>query len=110
MGGTLKYAPYNYAKGMKWSTCFDCLLRHLFKWFYCREELDLESGEHHLDHAIANLLMLRHYHIVYKDGDNRPPTFTNFHEALDDFNANFEEEAYLKRNPQIQAHHKAKAD
>jgi hypothetical protein len=103
MGGKLKYAPFNWCKGIAWSTCFDCLLRHLFKWFYCHEELDEESGEHHLDHAIANLLMLRHYHITYKNGDDRPPTFTGFAEALKDFNTCFNEEAYLKRNPEIQA-------
>lgn len=103
MGGKLKYAPFNWAKGMTWSTCFDCILRHLFKWFYCREELDEESGEHHLDHAIVNLLMLRHYHITYRDGDDRPPAFAGFTEALEDFNTCFDEKAYLERNPEIKA-------
>lgn len=103
MGGKLKYAPFNWSKGMAWSTCFDCLMRHLLKWFYCREELDNESGEHHLDHAIANLLMLRHYHIAYRNGDDRPPAFTGFTDALDDFNTCFDETAYLKRNPEIEA-------
>jgi len=101
MGGRLKYKKWNWAKGMKWSTCFDCLLRHLFKWFYCREELDDESGEHHLDHAIANLLMLRHYHLTYQDGDDRPPIHTGFADALEDFNTCFDETAYLERNPEI---------
>ncbi len=103
MGGKLKYASWNWSKGMAWSTCFDCLIRHLIKWFYFREELDDESGEHHLDHAIANLLMLRHYHIAYKAGDDRPPTFTGFAEALEDFNNRFDEVAYLERNPEIKA-------
>ncbi len=103
MAGKLKYAEWNWAKAMRWSTCFDCLLRHLFKWFYCREENDEESGEHHLDHAIANLLMLRHYHIAYKAGDDRPPAFTGFANALEDFNTCFDETAYLNRNPEIAA-------
>lgn len=103
MGGKLKYAEWNWAKAMHWSICFDCLLRHLFKWWYCREELDNESGEHHLDHAIANLLMLRHFQTAYKEGDDRPPDFAQFSTALEDFNTCFNEEEYLKRNPKIQA-------
>ena len=103
MGGKLKYASWNWSKGMAWDTCFDCLLRHLFKWWFCREELDEESGEHHLDHAIANLLMLRHYHTAHKNGDNRPPASTGFADALEDFNTCFNEAAYLNRNPEIKA-------
>ncbi len=103
MGGKLKYKEWNWAKGMQWGTCFDCLLRHLFKWWFCREEDDQESGEHHLDHAIANLLMLRHYHIAYKAGDDRPPEFTGFADALEDFNTCFDETEYLERNPEIKA-------
>jgi len=102
MGGKLKYAEWNWAKGMKWSVPFDCLLRHLFKWWYFGEELDDESGEHHLDHAIANLLMLRHFITAYSDGDDRPPTdLTSFDTAWDDFCQNFNEEKYLNRNPEI---------
>lgn len=31
MYGKLKYAEWNWAKGMKWSIPMDCLLRHSFK-------------------------------------------------------------------------------
>lgn len=103
MGGKLKYAEWNWTKGMKWSTCFDCLQRHLLKWWYLREENDVESGEHHLDHAIANLLMLKHYHTAYSTGDDRPPEFTGFANALKDFTTCFDEKAYLERNPEIKA-------
>lgn len=103
MGGKLKYEEWNWSKGMGWSTCFDCLLRHLLKWWYFQEENDDESGEHHLDHAIANLLMLRHYQQAYRDGDDRPPAFTGFAEAMEDFNTRFDEAAYLERNPDIKA-------
>jgi hypothetical protein len=102
MGGKLKYAAWNWAKGMPWSTATDCLFRHLFKWWYLGEDIDPESGEHHLDHAICNLLMLRHYLTAYKEGDDRPPTdITGFNEALVDFTRCFDEEEYLRRNPSI---------
>jgi hypothetical protein len=98
MSGKIKYAPWNWAKGMAYSTAFDCTLRHLIKWFYCREDLDPESGESHLDHAIANLLMLKHYSLTYKEGDNRPDAdMTLFPDFLVDLNTPFDEEAYLER-------------
>ena len=108
MGGKLKYALWNWAKGMDWSICYDCTMRHLEKWWYIGEDNDKESGEHHLDHAIANLLMLRHFLVAYKEGDDRPPAFTGFADALDDFNTCFNEAAYLERNPEIKALIKAK--
>ena len=100
MGGKLKYAPWNWAKGMKWSTAMDCTYRHLFKYWYCREDNDAESGEHHLDHAICNLLMLKHFSKTYNAGDDRPDLdVTCFDEWLEDVNTPFDEEEYLKRNP-----------
>ena len=102
MGGKLKYASWNWAKGMPWSVPFDCLMRHMFKWFYFGEETDPESGEHILDSAICNLLMLRHYVEAFKEGDNRPNTdITHFTEAFDDFNKQFDKEDFLNRNPAI---------
>lgn len=102
MGGTMKYAKFNWAKGMDWSTCVDCIHRHMNKWWYMGEENDPESGEHHIDHMICNLLMLRHYIISYKEGDDRPETdVAHFEEAFDFFNENFDEEAYLDRNPAV---------
>lgn len=104
MSGKLKYAEWNWAKGMKWSTCFDCLLRHLFKWFYCGEDIDPESGEHHLDHVFCNLFMLRHYVDTHHDGDDRPnQEVTEFRQSLGHFNTLFDVEAFLDRNPDIRA-------
>lgn len=103
MGGCLKYADWNWTKGMKWSSAMACTLRHLFKWYYLREDLDSESGEHHLDHVLANVFMLKHYSKVYQEGDDRPPASTMFAEWLEDFCTTFDEEAYLERNPEIRA-------
>lgn len=98
MGGLVKYAAWNWAKGMPWSECYDCTQRHLFKWFYLREDIDKESGEHHLDHAICNLLFIRHYTMSYKEGDDRPPLSLDFQEQLDWFNEKFDLESYKERN------------
>jgi hypothetical protein len=102
MGGTVKYAAWNWAKGMNWSTCMDCLLRHLFKWWYCGEDIDPESGEHHLDHVFCNLFFLRHYADTHPDGDDRPPKdVAHFDESLGNLSVLFKEEAFLERNPDI---------
>lgn len=102
MGGKLKYAEWNWAKGMQWSIPVDCIFRHFVKWWFLGEDIDPESGEHHLDHIICNLLMLKHYSVAFEEGDDRPPTdVTCFDEWLDDFCLSFDEEAYLERNPQI---------
>ncbi len=101
-GGALKYQSWNWSKGGPYSTAFDCCQRHLIKWYYCGENLDEESGEHHIDHAICNLLMLKHFIQTYKEGDDRPPTgVTHFHKSLEDMNKRFDEAAYLERNPTI---------
>lgn len=99
MAGIVKYAHWNWAKGMDWDECFDCSQRHLFKWWYLREDCDFETGEHHLDHAICNLLFLRHYVMSYKEGDTRPPTSALFDkEQLEFLNTKFNEQAYRTRN------------
>jgi len=104
MAGVLKYAEWNWTKGMKWSTPMDCLLRHLFKWWYFGEECDPETGEHHLDYAICNLVMLRHYVKAYPEGDDRPPCdLTGFATAWEDFIKCFDETDFLARNPEIRA-------
>jgi hypothetical protein len=75
MYGREKYAEWNWAKGMAWTIPYDCAQRHLSAWFFEREEADKESGLHHIDHAICNLLMLRHYLSYYPEGDDRPVMF-----------------------------------
>jgi len=101
MGGCLKYKDWNWAKGMKWGSAMACTLRHLFKWWYLNEDIDPESGEHHLDHVLANVFMLKHYTKAYTEGDNRPPQSAMFEVWIKDFCETFDEEAYLDRNPEI---------
>jgi hypothetical protein len=102
MGGKLKYAEWNWAKGMPWSTCFDCAMRHLIKWWYCGEDIDPESGEHHLDHILCNIFMLVHYKDTYPEGDDRPPAFAMFAESLDNFNKKFDMDDFKKRTGYVE--------
>lgn len=97
MGGKIKYAPFNWAKGMAWSACFDCIFRHLFRWWFLGEDIDKESGEHHLDCVFCNLFMLRHYVDNYKEGDDRPPASIDFQGSMEDFSKLFDEESFKER-------------
>jgi len=74
--GAAKYSAWNWAKGMAWSVPYACAMRHLTAW-YAGEELDEESGQTHLAHAMCNLLMLEHYRTHYPEGDDRPMEFRN---------------------------------
>jgi len=72
MYGTKKYKAFNWMKGMPWSVPLGCALRHIAAW-QRGEDMDEESGEHHLAHAMCNLRMLMLYSKAYKEGDDRPP-------------------------------------
>jgi len=56
--GDNKYGGYNYSKGMEWCRLVDASQRHILS-FLTGEDID-ESGNHHIDHAIASLIMLKH--------------------------------------------------
>ena len=70
--GAVKYAKWNWTKGSVWSTPFNSALRHLWRFYWFQEDIDPETGEHHIDHAITNLIFLKHYINNYKEGDDRP--------------------------------------
>lgn len=55
----LKYGQYNYMKGMEAGRILSALLRHVSRWNN-GEELDTDSGVHHLGHAAACCGMLLH--------------------------------------------------
>jgi hypothetical protein len=55
--GAKKYAAWNYRKGMKWTKLSSSLLRHTFRWLG-GEDIDPESGVHHLALAGCNVFML----------------------------------------------------
>lgn len=71
MYGEAKYKRFNWMKGMNWSIPLACALRHLAAW-QNGEDLDPESGQPHLAHAMCNLRMLTLYARTYPEGDDRP--------------------------------------
>lgn len=55
--GAAKYEARNWEKGFDWSRIYGATLRHLWAWFR-GEDIDKESGYHHLAHAACCVLML----------------------------------------------------
>jgi hypothetical protein len=73
--GALKYGRHNYRMaGVKASVYVDATLRHIFA-FWEGQDLDPDSkiGLHHLDKAIASLVVMRDAMILGKFNDDRPP-------------------------------------
>jgi len=91
MYGAQKYSPNNWRRGMSWTSVYNCLQRHLLKW-YDGEELDDESLVPHLYHIIANAAMLIEYAETYKDGDDR------FKGKINEFKDSFEKYEFGKYN------------
>ena len=58
--GAKKYAARNWEKGILFGRVYGALLRHVFAW-WGGEDVDPESGEHHLDHAGCCIAFLQHY-------------------------------------------------
>lgn len=57
--GAEKYSAWNWVKGHPPSVLVGCILRHLTA-IQAGEAIDPESKEYHIDHIIANALMLAH--------------------------------------------------
>ena len=55
--GALKYDPWNWKGGFKWSRIASAILRHTFAWLG-GEDKDPESGLSHLAHAAAGIMFL----------------------------------------------------
>ncbi len=61
----------NWEKGMDWHKLYAPIQRHLWKWWQ-GEELDEESGLHHLAHAACDILMLQATVFRNTGTDDRP--------------------------------------
>jgi hypothetical protein len=71
--GALKYGAWNWRyAGVRASIYSDAAVRHIFAWLH-GEEVDPDSGVHHLSHAIACLNILVDAQAVGKLVDDRPP-------------------------------------
>lgn len=69
--GRLKYAEWNWLKGMPWSVPIGCVQRHALALIE-GHEADPESGLPHAGHLLCNLIMLWQYRRTYAEGDDRP--------------------------------------
>lgn len=76
--GALKYGRHNYrAAGVRASVYFDAVVaRHLSSWWE-GEDIDTCSGLHHIDKAIAGLMVLRDSMLLGNWIDDRPPSTVN---------------------------------
>jgi hypothetical protein len=78
--GAKKYSKFNYSAGTNWLRYYDAAQRHLNSWMIS-DDIDVESKENHLDHAIASLLMLRENIHLNTGTDNRNPVYKKPHEV-----------------------------
>lgn len=69
--GAGKYSDHNWRKGFKWSRLLDAALRHIaaFQW---REDIDIETKESHLAHAMCCLAFLLVHQEQDLGEDDRP--------------------------------------
>lgn len=70
MFGAQKYDKNNWRKGMKYTSVYDSLQRHLTAWLD-GEDIDEESGELHLAHAACNIAFLIEYYTKQVGEDDR---------------------------------------
>lgn len=72
--GAVKYGRHDY-RVMKCphSDYFDATMRHQTAWFE-GQDIDPDSGRHHIDKAIASLIVLRASMLAGTDIDDRPPS------------------------------------
>jgi hypothetical protein len=69
--GADKYHDRNWEKGMAWSRAFGSLQRHTWAWMR-GEDIDPESGIHHMAHAAFRCLQLLAYAKRGVGEDDRP--------------------------------------
>jgi hypothetical protein len=68
--GANKYGSDNFRKGIAYRRLADACMRHLLA-FIEGEDLDKESGNPHIDHALASLAMLKFMTEHKSDMDDR---------------------------------------
>jgi len=68
--GKEKYDAHNWRGGMNWSRMYDAALRHLTA-FMEGEDIDQESGLHHLAHCGCCILFLLTYCVTETGTDDR---------------------------------------
>lgn len=69
--GARKYAPWNWRRGLPWSSCVAALLRHLWQWM-AGEARDAD-GQHHLASVAWHALALMEFERYGLGSDDRAP-------------------------------------
>ena len=67
--GAHKYDRGNFQKGQKATVTIDCMMRHLVAW-WCGEDIDPESKQHHLGHFLWNAVVLTEDMVANRPGDD----------------------------------------
>lgn len=75
MHGAAKYDTWDWMKGRKWGDYVGALWRHLYRWWYLREDKDKDSGLHHLAHLACTVLFLLEFAMMKVGVDDRPPPY-----------------------------------
>lgn len=90
--GAYKYGAYNYRQTkIDASTYYDSTMRHVMSWWE-GEDMDPDSGLHHITKAITSLVVLRDSMINDMIIDDRPPAVkANWKDALNAVAANLHE-------------------
>jgi len=68
--GAKKYGQFNYSKGIEFTRLLDASIRHTIA-VLKSEDIDNESGNYHLSHAIASLMMALESQLTNQILDNR---------------------------------------
>lgn len=72
MEGGRKYGTHNYrVKGVRASVYYDAAIRHIMQWWE-GEDIDAESGLHHITKALTSLCVLRDGQLMENVIDDRP--------------------------------------
>jgi len=97
--GALKYGRHNYrVAGIRGSVYVDAVVcGHLVPWME-GEDIDPDSGRHHIDKAIASLVVLRDGMLEGNWTDDRPPSAKGFAEFM--AQAHKDTEALLAKYPE----------
>jgi hypothetical protein len=99
--GARKYGRHNYrVAGVRASVYRDATWRHLAKW-WAGQDIDPDSGVHHLVKALASIMVLRDAQLFDKCDDDRPPALPR----ADEFWANIDKMSVdlIKKHPNPKA-------
>lgn len=99
--GALKYGRHNYrVTGVRASVYYDAARRHIDA-YWEGQDIDPDSGLHHIAKAITSLIVLRDAMLQGLCTDDRPPQNVNLEAFLEVLNAKSAKlrETYKDRNP-----------